>query len=107
MRRGEVHLKQSDCKENRTVSGFFFRGGGPLPVASHGVAGEGAFFLLESGAVSIRGLEGRPLEGTGYGGRRQRLWARVGPFSRITSATAPAGEPSVRAEGPLRLAPSS
>ncbi|CAB1434783.1 unnamed protein product [Pleuronectes platessa] len=74
--------------------------GGPNPVAPNGVAGAGAFFLLDRGAVSIAGAEGGPLEGTGYGGRRRRLWTRVGPFSRITSATATAG-------GTLRLAPSS
>ncbi|CAB1416102.1 unnamed protein product [Pleuronectes platessa] len=45
---------------------------------------------MDRGAVSVAGAEGGPLEGTGYGGRRQRLWTRVGPFSRITSATAPA-----------------
>ncbi|CAB1438250.1 unnamed protein product [Pleuronectes platessa] len=45
----------------------------------------GAFFLLDHGAVSIGGAEGRPLEGTGYGGRQRRLWTSVGPFSRITS----------------------
>ncbi|CAB1422938.1 unnamed protein product [Pleuronectes platessa] len=74
--------------------------GGPHPVAPHGVTGAGSFFLLDRGAVSIAGAEGGPLEGTGYGGRRWRLWTRVGPFSRITSATATAG-------GTLRLAPSS
>ncbi|CAB1430505.1 unnamed protein product [Pleuronectes platessa] len=75
--------------------------GGPHPVAPNGVAGAGAFSLLGRGAVSIGGAEGGPLEGTGYGGRRRRrLWRRVGPFSRITSATATAG-------GTLRLAPSS
>lgn len=47
--------------------------------------------LWGHGAVSVAGAEGGPLEGTGYGGRRRRLWTRVGPFSRITSATAPAG----------------
>ncbi|CAB1435722.1 unnamed protein product [Pleuronectes platessa] len=60
--------------------------GGPHPVAPNGVAGAGAFFLLDRGAVSIAGAEG--------------LWTCVGPFSRITSATATAG-------GTLRLAPSS
>ncbi|CAB1449256.1 unnamed protein product [Pleuronectes platessa] len=74
--------------------------GGPHPVAPNGVAGAGAFFLLDRGAVSIAGVEGGPLEGTGYGGPRRPLWTRVGPFSRITSATATAG-------GTLRLAPSS
>ncbi|CAB1459973.1 unnamed protein product [Pleuronectes platessa] len=74
--------------------------GGPHPVAPHSVTGGGAFFLLDRGAVSIAGAEGGPLEGTGYGGPRRRLWTRVGPFSRITSATATAG-------GTLRLAPSS
>ncbi|CAB1460140.1 unnamed protein product [Pleuronectes platessa] len=51
-----------------------------------GVAGARAFFLLDRVAVFISGAEG-----TGYGGRRQRLWTRVRAFSRITSATAPAG----------------
>ncbi|CAB1435279.1 unnamed protein product [Pleuronectes platessa] len=51
--------------------------GGPNLVAPNGVAGAGAFFLLDRGAVSITGAEG--------------LWTRVGPFSRITSATANAG----------------
>ncbi|CAB1426151.1 unnamed protein product [Pleuronectes platessa] len=74
--------------------------GGPHPVAPNGFTGAGAFFLLDRGAVSIAGAEGGPLEGTGYGGRRRPLWTRVGPFSRITSATATAG-------GTLRLAPSS
>ena len=63
-------------------------------MAPHGVAGAGAFSpvpLWGHGAVSVAGAEGGPLEGTGYGGRRRRLWTRVGPFSRITSATAPAG----------------
>ncbi|CAB1455964.1 unnamed protein product [Pleuronectes platessa] len=60
--------------------------GGPHPVAPHGVAGAGAFFLLDRGAVSIAGTEGGLLEGIGYGGRRRPLWTRVGPFSRITSA---------------------
>ncbi|CAB1417775.1 unnamed protein product [Pleuronectes platessa] len=40
--------------------------GGPHPVAPHGIAGAGAFFLLDRGAVSIAGAEGGPLEGTGY-----------------------------------------
>ncbi|CAB1435115.1 unnamed protein product [Pleuronectes platessa] len=52
--------------------------GGPHPVAPHGVAGTGAFFLLDRGAVSIAGT-------------RRPLWTRVGPFSRIISATATAG----------------
>ncbi|CAB1424949.1 unnamed protein product [Pleuronectes platessa] len=51
--------------------------GGPHPVAPNGVAGAGAFFLLDRGAVSIVGTEG--------------LCTRVGPFSQITSATATAG----------------
>ncbi|CAB1445442.1 unnamed protein product [Pleuronectes platessa] len=62
----------------------------------------GAFFLLDRGAVSIAGAEGGPLEGTGYGGRRQRLWTRVGPFSRITSATSPTGGTLRSRGGPLR-----
>ncbi|CAB1424969.1 unnamed protein product [Pleuronectes platessa] len=52
--------------------------GGPHPVAPHGVTGGGAFFLLDSGAVSIAGAEGGPLEGTGYavsGGDSGRAWA--------------------------------
>ena len=65
----------------------------------HGVSGAGAFFLSDRGVVSVAGAKSGPLEGTGYGGQRQRLWMRVGPFSRITSATAPLGEPSVRARG--------
>ncbi|CAB1449009.1 unnamed protein product [Pleuronectes platessa] len=40
--------------------------GGPHPVASHGVAGAGAFFLLDRGAMSVAGAEGGPFEGTGY-----------------------------------------
>ncbi|CAB1435255.1 unnamed protein product [Pleuronectes platessa] len=64
--------------------------GGPHPVAPHGVAGAGPFFLLYRGAVSIAGAEGGPLEGTGY--------AVSGSW--ITSATATAG-------GTLRLASSS
>ncbi|CAB1424238.1 unnamed protein product, partial [Pleuronectes platessa] len=59
--------------------------------APHGVGGAGAFFLLGRRVVSVTGAEGGPLEGTGYGGRRRRLWTRVGPFSWITSVTAPAG----------------
>ncbi|CAB1453560.1 unnamed protein product [Pleuronectes platessa] len=74
--------------------------GGPHPVAPNGVTGGGAFFLLDRGAVSIAGAEGGLLEGTGVRGQRRPLWTRVGPFSRITSATATAG-------GTLRLAPSS
>ncbi|CAB1418133.1 unnamed protein product [Pleuronectes platessa] len=53
--------------------------GGPHPVAPHGVTGAGAFFLLDRGAVSIAGLEGGPLEGTGYGDRwGNPLFARGG-----------------------------
>ncbi|CAB1439171.1 unnamed protein product [Pleuronectes platessa] len=70
--------------------------GGPHPVAPNGVTGAGAFFLLDRGAVSIAGAEG----GDRVRGQRRPLWTRVGPFSRITSATATAG-------GTLRLAPSS
>ncbi|CAB1417029.1 unnamed protein product [Pleuronectes platessa] len=65
--------------------------GGPHPVPPHGVTGGGAFFLLYRGAVSIAGAEGGPLEGTRVRGQRRPLWTRVGPFSRITSATATAG----------------
>ncbi|CAB1413094.1 unnamed protein product [Pleuronectes platessa] len=64
--------------------------GGPNPVAPNGVAGAGAFFLLDRGAVSIAGAEG--------------LWTRVGPFSRITSATANVGEPLCSRGGTLRCA---
>ncbi|CAB1443633.1 unnamed protein product [Pleuronectes platessa] len=79
--------------------------GGPHPVAPHGVAGAGAFFLLYRGAVSIAGaVDNGPLQravgGDWVRGQRRPLWSRVGPFSRITSATATAG-------GTLRLAPSS
>ncbi|CAB1443269.1 unnamed protein product, partial [Pleuronectes platessa] len=69
----------------------FFWGVRSSSAVPHGVSGAGAFFLLDRGVVSPAGAEGGPLEGTGYGGRRRRLWTRVGPFSRITSATAPAG----------------
>ncbi|CAB1420380.1 unnamed protein product [Pleuronectes platessa] len=51
--------------------------GGPHPVAPHGVAGAGAFFLLDRGALSIAGAEGGPLEGTGYGGRRRSAAATL------------------------------
>ncbi|CAB1446778.1 unnamed protein product [Pleuronectes platessa] len=37
--------------------------GGPHPVAPHGVAVAGAFFLFDRGAVSIAGAEGGPLVG--------------------------------------------
>ncbi|CAB1446941.1 unnamed protein product [Pleuronectes platessa] len=69
----------------------FFWGGRSSSAVPHGVSGVGAFFLLDRGVVSPAGAVGGPLEGTGYGGRRRRLWTRVGTFSRITSATAPAG----------------
>ncbi|CAB1460965.1 unnamed protein product [Pleuronectes platessa] len=68
---------------------------------ANGVAGAGAFFLLDRGAVSIAGVEGGPLEGTGYAGLGLGL-----PQLRR-----PLGEPSVRAGGAPcgapRLAPSS
>ncbi|CAB1434012.1 unnamed protein product [Pleuronectes platessa] len=60
--------------------------GGLHPVAPHSVTGAGAFFLLDRGAVSIAGVEGDWVRG-----QRRPLWTRVGPFSRITSATATAG----------------
>ncbi|CAB1443051.1 unnamed protein product [Pleuronectes platessa] len=69
----------------------FFGGGRSSSAVPHGFSGAGAFFLLDRGVVSPTGAEGGPLERTGYGGRRRRLWTRVGTFSRITSATAPAG----------------
>ncbi|CAB1432935.1 unnamed protein product [Pleuronectes platessa] len=50
--------------------------GGPHPVAPHGVAVAGAFFLLDRGAVSIAGAEGGPLEGR---------WR--GPGTRSAAAT--------------------
>ncbi|CAB1422232.1 unnamed protein product [Pleuronectes platessa] len=54
------------------------------------VRGAGAFLIVCRGAVSVGAAEGGDrLEGTGYDGRRQRLWTCVGLFSRITSATAP------------------
>ncbi|CAB1449940.1 unnamed protein product [Pleuronectes platessa] len=53
------------------------------------VRGAGAFLIVCRGAVSVGAAEGGDrLEGTGYDGRRQRLWTCVGLFSRITSATA-------------------
>ncbi|CAB1433490.1 unnamed protein product [Pleuronectes platessa] len=80
---------------------FFFLVGGSSSAVPHGVSGAGAFFLLDRRAVSVAGAEGGPLEGTGYGGRRRRLWTSVGPFSRITSATAPAGGNLRSRGGPL------
>ncbi|CAB1455508.1 unnamed protein product [Pleuronectes platessa] len=82
----------------------------PHPVAPHGVAGAGAFFLLDRGAVSIAGAEGR--EGTGYavsGGHSGRV---SGPSRGSPQLRRPLGEPSVRAGGGApcgapRLAPSS
>ncbi|CAB1442206.1 unnamed protein product [Pleuronectes platessa] len=79
----------------------FFGGGGPIPLCLTASVVRGAFFLLDHGAVSVAGAEGGPLEGTGYGGRRQPLWTRVGPFSRITSATAPARGTLRSRGGPL------
>ncbi|CAB1414336.1 unnamed protein product [Pleuronectes platessa] len=78
--------------------------GGPHPVAPDGVTGAGAFFLLDRGAVSIAGVEGGPLEGNRVRGQRRRLWTRVGPFSRITSATATAGGTLCSRGGTLRCA---
>ncbi|CAB1455550.1 unnamed protein product [Pleuronectes platessa] len=64
------------------------------------IRGAGAFLLVCRGAVSIGAAEGGDrLEGTGYGGRRQRLWTRVGPV-RSPQLQRPLGEPSVRARGP-------
>ncbi|CAB1443901.1 unnamed protein product [Pleuronectes platessa] len=71
--------------------------GGPHPVAPHGVACAGAFFLLDRGAVSIAGAEGGPLEGTGYavsGGDSGRV---SGPSRGSPQLRRPLGEPSVRA----------
>ncbi|CAB1431531.1 unnamed protein product [Pleuronectes platessa] len=73
--------------------------GGPHPVAPHGVAVAGAFFLLDRGAVSIAGAEGGPLEGTGYavnGGHSGRV---SGPSRGSPQLRRPLGEPSVRAGG--------
>ncbi|CAB1435954.1 unnamed protein product [Pleuronectes platessa] len=83
--------------------------GGPHPVPPNGVAGAGAFYLLDRGAVSIAGTEGGLLEGTGYavnGGHSGRV-SRGSPQLRR-----PLGEPSVQAGGGApcgapRLAPSS
>lgn len=50
-----------------------------------------------------RRAEGGPAEGTGYGGRRRRLWTRAGPFSRISPATAPVGAPFARGPPAGRL----
>ncbi|CAB1456617.1 unnamed protein product [Pleuronectes platessa] len=63
------------------------------------IRGAGAFLLVCRGAVSVGAAEGGDrLEGTGYGGRRQRLWTRVGPV-RSPQLQRPLGEPSVRAGG--------
>ncbi|CAB1412866.1 unnamed protein product [Pleuronectes platessa] len=60
------------------------------------IRGAGAFLLVCRGAVSVGAAEGGDrLEGTGYGGRRQRLWTRVGPV-RSPQLQRPLGEPSVR-----------
>ncbi|CAB1436703.1 unnamed protein product [Pleuronectes platessa] len=76
----------------RHASKFFLVRGRSSSAEPHSVAGAGAFFLLDRGAVSVADAEGGDrLERTGYGGRRRRLWTRVGPFSRITSAMATAG----------------
>ncbi|CAB1456032.1 unnamed protein product [Pleuronectes platessa] len=59
-----------------------------------GVAGAGAFFLLDRGAVSIAGAEGGPLEGTGYavsGGHSGRV---SGPSRGSPQLRRPLGEPS-------------
>ncbi|CAB1418071.1 unnamed protein product [Pleuronectes platessa] len=68
--------------------------GGPHPVAPDGVAGAGAFFLLDHGAVSIAGAECGPLEGTGYavsGGHSGRV---SGPSRGSPQLRRPLGEPS-------------
>ncbi|CAB1437383.1 unnamed protein product [Pleuronectes platessa] len=57
------------------------------------IRGAGAFLLVCRGAVSVGAAEGGDrLEGTGYGGRRQRLWTRVGPV-RSPQLQRPLGEP--------------
>ncbi|CAB1428595.1 unnamed protein product [Pleuronectes platessa] len=60
----------------------------------------GLSFSWTFGVVSVAGAEGGPLEGTGYGGRRRRLWTPVGPFSGSPQPRRPLGEPSVREGGP-------
>ncbi|CAB1441972.1 unnamed protein product [Pleuronectes platessa] len=74
--------------------------GGPHPSATDsekhtdGVAGAGAFFLFDRGAVSIAGTEGGPLEGTGYavsGGHSGRV---SGPSRGSPQLRRPLGEPS-------------
>ncbi|CAB1433164.1 unnamed protein product [Pleuronectes platessa] len=81
--------------------------GGPHPVAPHAVTGAGAF---PRGGIHRR--RGKRAVG-GYRVRCQQrpLWTRVGPFSRITSATAIAGGTLCsRGGAPCgapRLAPSS
>ncbi|CAB1419669.1 unnamed protein product [Pleuronectes platessa] len=66
--------------------------GGPNPVAPNGVAGAGAFFLLDRGAVSIAGAEGGPLEGTGFGSGDSGHVS--GPSCGSPQLRRPLGEPS-------------
>ncbi|CAB1452944.1 unnamed protein product [Pleuronectes platessa] len=74
--------------------------GGPHPVAPHSVTGGWGFLSLGPRGGVHRRRGRRAVGGDRVRGQRRPLWTRVGPFSRITSATAPAG-------GTLRLAPSS
>ncbi|CAB1426094.1 unnamed protein product [Pleuronectes platessa] len=60
----------------------------------------GGFLSLVPRGVVHRRRGRRAVGGDRVRGQRRPLWMRVGPFSRITSATATAG-------GTLRLAPSS
>ncbi|CAB1445548.1 unnamed protein product [Pleuronectes platessa] len=73
--------------------------GGPNPVAPRRRWWGGFLSLVPRGGVHRRRGR-RAVGGDRVRGQRRPLWTRVGPFSRITSATATAG-------GTLRLAPSS
>ncbi|CAB1453550.1 unnamed protein product [Pleuronectes platessa] len=68
--------------------------GGPHPVAPQGVTGGGivgGFLSLGPRGGVHRRRGRRAVGGDRVRGQRRPLWTRVGPFSRITSATATAG----------------
>ncbi|CAB1422555.1 unnamed protein product, partial [Pleuronectes platessa] len=77
---------------------------GSRPVAPHGVAVRWlfSFFSWAAGLCPSTVQKAGRWRGTGYCGRRLRLWTCVGPFSRITSATAPAWGTLHSRGGPLR-----
>ncbi|CAB1425812.1 unnamed protein product [Pleuronectes platessa] len=91
----QVVSLQSSLFSTRAPSDF-------QPVCRRTLVGEIVRFAVGNDLISSDAPMYRPNIGSGRG-RRRRLWTLVGTFSRITSATAPAGE-TLRSRGGPPLA---